>query len=262
MSIYAERPMMIFFVAVAAVLGAVVGSFLNCAAWRIVRGESFLKGHSHCAKCGHPLGPGELVPVLSWLRQRGRCRWCGERISWRYPLTELTFSLVTVMCLLRFDLTMLCLRNWLFLGVLFLLTLTDLEDMIIPDGCHVAAIAIWVAFLPFTWDGWRDTGLHLLSGLIFGGGLLGISLIMDKIMGRDTLGGGDIKLFFVIGLYLGFVGGLFAMIIACVLGLVLQRALRGAGERAFPFGPAIAIAAAGMLLYGGELVDWYVNLLF
>lgn len=262
MSIYDYRPALIFFVAVAALLGAVGGSFLNCAAWRIVRGESFIRGRSHCARCNHPLGAGELIPVVSWVVQRGRCKWCGERISARYPLAELGFSLLTVLCLLRFDLTVLCLRNLLFLGCLYLLTLTDLEDMTIPDGCHIAAVLIWVLALPFTFTGWGDVGHSVLAALTYGGALLLVSLLMDRLMGRDTLGGGDIKLFAVVGLYLGFVGTLFALLLACVTGLIFQALLkRGGGDRAFPFGPSIALSAAVMLLYGAPLVAWYVGLL-
>ena len=262
MSIYSSRGALAYFIVVAAALGAIGGSFLNCAAWRIVRGECFIRGRSHCANCGHVLGAAELVPVLSWVLQRGRCKWCGERISARYPLTELCFSLITVLCLLRFDLTPLCLRNFLFLGCLFLLTLTDLEAMIIPDGCHVAAVLIWLLALPFVFTGWGDVARSVAAGLVFGGGLLGVSLVMDRLMGRDTLGGGDIKLFAVVGLYLGFVGTLFALVIACVVGLLLQFALkRGREDAAFPFGPSIALAAGLMLLYGGPLVDWYRGLL-
>ena len=261
MSIYSYRPALIFCVAVAALLGAVGGSFLNCAAWRIVRGESFTKGHSHCATCGHPLGAAELIPIVSWVAQRGRCKWCGAKVSVRYPLTELCFSLIAVLCLMRFDLTPVCLRNFLFLGCLFLLTLTDLESMTIPDGCHVAAALIWLAALPFTFTGWGDVARSVAAGLVYGGGLLALSLIMDRIMGRDTLGGGDIKLFAVVGLYLGFLGGLFALMIACAVALAFQALLKRRGEgKAFPFGPAIAFATALMLLYGDPLVAWYRGL--
>ena len=262
MSIYEYSPLLAFCVVVAACLGAVGGSFLNCAAWRIVHDEPFVRGRSRCPACGHTLTPLELVPVFSWLIQRGRCRACGEKISVRYLLAELIFALATVLCLLRFDLTVLCLRNWVFLGCLFLLTLTDLDGMIIPDGCHIAAVLAWLIALPFTFTGWRDVLLSIGAAVVFGGGLLGVSLVMDKIMGRDTLGGGDIKLFAVVGLYLGFIGTLFAMVIACVLGLVIHAltAKRGDG-RAFPFGPSIAIAAGFMLLYGDALIRWYRGLL-
>ncbi|MBR1560146.1 MAG: prepilin peptidase [Clostridia bacterium] len=262
MSIYEYRPVLIYCIVVAAALGAVAGSFLNCAAWRIVRGESFIRGRSRCPACGHTLGASELIPIVSWVVQRGRCKACGAKVSARYPLTELCFAALTVMCLLRFGLTPLCLRNFLFLCCLFLLTLTDLEDMTIPDGCHIAAIAIWVIFLPFTFKGWRDVLMSVLAAFIYGGGLLLVSLIMDKVLGRDSLGGGDIKLFFVIGLYLGIVGTLFALVLACVLGLAFNAILnRKDGGRAFPFGPSIAAAAALMLLYGEPLIKWYMGLL-
>ena len=226
MSIYDFTPVLIFCVIVAIALGAVMGSFLNCAAWRIVHGESFLRGRSHCATCGHPLSAVELVPIFSWLLQRGRCRWCGQRISLRYPLSEACFALVSALCMMRFGLTVACLRNFLFLGCLFLLTLTDLESMTIPDGCHIAAAVIWLLALPFDFPGWREVGLHLLSAVIYGGGLLIVSLAMDRIMGRDTLGGGDIKLFAVVGLYLGLAGTLVALLLGCVLGLSLSLVLR------------------------------------
>ena len=262
MSIYEYRPALAFCVIVAAAFGAVMGSFLNCAAWRVARGESFVRGRSRCPACGHVLSAAELVPVLSWLLQRGRCRACKTRISSRYPLTELFFALITVLCLLRFDLTALCLRNYVFLCCLFLLTLTDLDAMLIPDGCHVVSALAWLAALPFGFPGWGGVGLSVLSALVYGGGLLLVSLAMDRLLGRDSLGGGDIKLFAVVGLYLGLAGTLFALLFACVAGLALHAlARKRSGERAFPFGPSIALSAAAMLLYGAPLVNWYLGLM-
>lgn len=262
MSIYEYQPLLWFCVAIAAALGAVAGSFLNCAAWRIVHGESFLKGRSHCTSCGHTLGVTELVPVLSWVFQRGKCRWCGEKISVRYPLTELGFSALTVLCLLRFDLTVLCLRNFLFLCCLFLLTLTDLEDMLIPDGCHIAAVLFWAAAIPFVFAGWKDILYAVMAAVLYGGGLLAVSIWMDRRMGRESLGGGDIKLFAVAGLYLGLVGTLFAMLIACTAGLLFHALQGKAGkDQAFSFGPWIALGTAFMLLFGEPLVQWYLSLL-
>ena len=102
----------------------------------------------------------------------------------------------------------------------------------------------------------------MLAGIALGGGLLLISLAMDRILGRESMGGGDIKLMAVVGLYLGPIGAMFALVLACVIGLTLQGALRRKdGERAFPFGPSIALAAAVMLLYGDPLVRWYQGLL-
>ena len=273
MSIYEFPSFTVYCVVIAAATGAVAGSFLNCAAFRIVRHESFLKGRSRCPSCGHALGAAELIPVLSYLIQRGKCKWCGKKISVRYPLTEAAFSAITVLCLLKFDLTVLCLRNFLFLCCLFLLSLTDLQAMIIPDGCHITAVLFWAASAPFVMEGRYDVLLHVLAGFIFGGALLILSLLMDRIMGRDTLGGGDIKLFAVTGLYLGFIGTLFTLMLSCVTGLIMKVIKRPAvslsdtemtdaeSSGAFPFGPSIAFAAAVILLYGDPLIRWYKGLL-
>ena len=261
MSIWESRGLLIYCGAVALLLGAVFGSFLNCAAWRLSHGESVLRGRSHCTACGHVLGAGDLVPVLSWLLLRGKCRYCGTKIPARYPLTEAVFALLTLLCLLRFDLSWLCLRNWLLLCCLFCLSLTDLDCMIIPDVCLIIAAAVWLVFLPLT-GGWQNARGGLIAGLVFGGGLLGISLLMDRILKRDSLGGGDIKLFAVLGLYLGVVGTLFMTVLACLLGLLfamLRHGRTGGGEP-FPFGPAIAAAGAAMLLWGEPLIHWYLSL--
>ena len=265
MSIWDSRVLLIYCCCVAAILGAVFGSFLNCAAWRIANGESVLKGRSHCTACGHALGALDLVPVFSWLLLRGKCRYCGTKIPARYPMTELLFALLTVLCLLRFDLTWLCLRNWIFLCCLFCLSLVDLENMIIPDRCLVIAVLAWVVFLPLAFPGWGAVLRSVLAAVVFSGCLLGLSLVMDRILGKDSLGGGDIKLFAVIGLYLGFAGTLFATVLACVLGLlfaaVKRRQSPDTEESApFPFGPAIALAGALVLLYGEPLIRWYLSL--
>ncbi len=263
MSIWIDRGVLIYCCVMAFALGAVFGSFLNCAAWRIAHGESFLRGHSRCPACGHALGLPDLVPIFSWIFQRGRCRYCGVKISVRYPLTELAFGLITLLCLLRFDLTVLCLRNWIFLCCLFCLSLVDLECYTIPDGCLLIAAGAWVGALPFLRPGWAEIGRSVLAGLVFGGGILLLSIVMDKLLGRESLGGGDVKLFAVVGLYLGFIGTLFTMLFSCVLGLLfaLRQGRRGEKGRAIPFGPSISLAAAFMLLFGEGFVKWYLGLL-
>ena len=252
--------MELWIIILAAVYGAVAGSFLNCAAWRTARGESFISGHSRCTACGHELGAPDLVPVLSWLFLRGRCRFCGEKISARYPLTELFWAAVTVLCLEKFGLTALFARNYIFLCCLFVLSLVDQETMLIPDECHLIAAGTWLISLPFTGGGSAYLFTHAAAGLLFGGGLLGISLVLDRVLGKESLGGGDIKLAAVTGLYLGFAGTLFALILACILGLLFFGFRKGRGE-AFPFGSSIAAAAGLMLLFGGPLVSWYLSLL-
>ena len=262
MSIYEFQPLLIFIICVAAAFGAVMGSFLNCMAYRLAHNESFIKGKSRCPKCGHELKACELIPVFSWLFQKGRCRVCKEKISARYPLSEVFFALITVLCLLRFDLTILCLRNYIFLCCLFALALTDMESMIIPNGFPIVMAAVWFACAPAVPGNLPDFLRSLLACAVYGGGMLAVSLLLDRILGRDSLGGGDIKLIGVSALYLGLAGTLFMLMAACIFGLVYALARRKKTKgNPFPFGPFIALACALMCLYGGPLVDWYLRLI-
>ncbi len=260
-SVYDSGALLAFCVTLAAVLGAVMGSFLHCAAWRIAHGESFLRGRSHCPSCGHVLGPLDLVPVFSWLLLRGKCRYCGAKVPARYLIAELLFAGLSVLCLLRFDLSVLCLRNYVFLCCLFCLSIVDLECYEIPDGCLIIAAVVWAAALPFADNPLRELGWGLLSGVVYGGGILAVSLLMDRVLKKESLGGGDVKLFAVVGLYLGLAGTLFAMLAACVFGLLFVLFGKKNNERQIPFGPSIAAAAALILLYGDRLIEWYLSIL-
>ncbi len=273
-SIYDSTFILVYCVAVALIFGACMGSFLNCTAIRIVKGEAFVKGRSHCVSCGHDLSWMDLIPVVSWVSLGGKCRYCGAKVSARYPITEVAFALLSAACLLKFDLTVLCLRNYIFLAILFLLTLTDMDSMEIPDSCHIIMTAAWVATAPFIYGtvgnaagkgagGWPEIWMHVAAAVVFGGGLLAISLMMDHIMKRDTLGGGDIKLIAVIGLYSGFIGTLFVLILSCILGLGFNTYLMKKRDNKieFPFGPWIAAAAAVILFVGDPLISWYSGLI-
>ena len=118
------------------------------------------------------------------------------------------------------------------------------------------------ARLPFYGFGWREILLHLAAGLVYGGGILVLSLLMDKVLKKESLGGGDIKLLAVIGLYLGFVCALFALIAACLIGLVCVLLLRRKdAPPQIPFGPYLSAGFWLMLLWGESLCSWYLSLL-
>ncbi len=262
-SVYDNTFILVYSIAVAFLLGAAIGSFLNCAAYRICEGQSFIKGRSHCTSCGHELSFFDLIPVFSFIFLRGRCRYCKSKLSPRYLITELIFAALTVGCLLRFDLTLLCLRNYIFLCCLFCLTLTDLKSYIIPNGCIIISAAAWLLYLPFSGMGWKDILFSVIASVVYGGGILLISLLLDKLLKKESMGGGDIKLFAVVGLYFGLVGTLFAVIIACVLGLIFAAVIKKKskeGKKPFPFGPAIAVSSVIMMFVGQSITNWYLGL--
>ena len=258
--LYELEPWMVVYLAVISfVLGAVFGSFLNCAAYRIARKQSFLKGRSKCPVCNHVLSLPDLIPMFSFLFSKGKCRYCGTKISARYPLTELCFGLIGLSLFFHDGVSVLFLRDFIFACCLFCLSLVDLEICEIPDGCLLIATLAWVAALPFVGMELFDIFWHVGAGLLFGIVFLIISLVLDKLLKKESLGGGDIKLLFVIGLYLGLVASMFGVIIAAILGLIFVRIK---DQKRIPFGPFLSLAAFVMLTFGEPLVRWYIDLIF
>lgn len=259
----------VYCLVVLAIFGLCMGSFLNCLASRLVSGESILKGRSHCMSCGHSLSARDLVPVVSWLASGGRCRYCKERVSARYPATEVLCAVVYVSIYLRYGLSIEALELIAFMSVLLVLSLTDLDTYVIPNGTIVAALLIRLAYLVFRFvsGGCHDIG-PFIDSLVGGLGLavpvLALALLMDNVLGRDSFGGGDVKLLFVAGAYFGWAQGIFLVVTACVLGLVFallgQRKRDDENAGMIPFGPAIAAACWVTALVGDFVVRWYTGL--
>ncbi len=258
--LYLYPPLTVCLIVLAAVLGAVLGSFLNCAAWRLVHKESILRGRSHCAKCGHTLGALDLVPIFSYLALKGKCRYCGQPISRRYPAVEAVSALVFCTVLLRFDVSWACLRFLWLLSLMLLGALVDYEDGWIPDRVSILA-AIGYLPLAFLEGGWK----LLLSGVLSGAAvllaLLAIVLVMEKIMKTEVMGGGDLKLFAVLGLYFGWQQGIFLVLVSCILGLAAM-ALAGRLKRRTEtrFAPILYLSAWLTALVGGPVIEWYLGL--
>lgn len=259
MIIYSSTYILVYSLVVAFLLGAVFGSFLNCVAVRIVNKESIVKGRSHCMSCGHVLGVLDLIPLFSWLFLGGKCRYCKAKVPARYFLAELFMAAMTLVCVLRFGLTLLSLRNFILLCCLFTLSMVDIDSMIIPNVFIIIPIAAWAAYIPLAEKPLIYLRDGLIAGAVYGVGLLLLSLLMDKLLKKESLGGGDIKLFFVMGLYLGLMTGLLALLLSCILGLIFVLIAKKHNEP-FPFGPAISLSTWICLLAGSYVADWYLGL--
>ena len=258
--LYAAPAITIYSCCIAALLGACMGSFLNCAAWRIVHGESVLRGRSHCDACGHMLSPRDLIPVVSYLLSRGRCRYCGAKLSPRHAVGEAVSVLVFVSLLLRYDISLQTLEAWCLACLLLACAFADLEGYIIPDRFIAVGVVLFIVTLFFVPDPGKRALDGLIGGVAVGGGVLLLALLMEKLLRRDAMGGGDIKLLFLTGLFFGWQQNLLCLLLSCVTGILwgLLRARRG---QPIPWGPGIAIGAWLTALCGQRLVGWYLSLL-
>lgn len=244
------------FYALIFLLGAVLGSGLNCLAYRMARQQKWSEGHSVCPACGHQLSALDLIPVLSWLCLRGKCRYCGGKISPRYVLSEAFLGVCFLSVLWRFPFQMEAVLWLLLCCCLFTLSLVDLEIQIIPDRFLLIPAIARIAWLIH--EGELLSGL--IPALVLGGGVLALSLIMDKVLKRDSMGGGDIKLLALLGLYFPLWECMLLLIIACILGIVIAMLLADREDAAFPFGPALSLAAWVTMLFGESIVSWYLAL--
>lgn len=250
----------IYLLILALFLGLVMGSGLNCLAYRIAHKEKWSGGRSKCPRCGHVLSARDLIPVVSYVTLKGRCRYCGEKISPRYCIAELILGLCYPIMLLRYGLTADCLVMLILMSCLFCLSLVDLDAFEIPNRFLVIPLVARLG--QFIYE--RGFTLALLWAILPAAGvfigLLLLILVMDKVFKKETMGGGDIKLLTLLALFFPFPQWLLLVFIACLAGIALAAALGTKKGIAFPFGPAISLAAFLTALAGEPLVGWYLGL--
>jgi leader peptidase (prepilin peptidase)/N-methyltransferase len=238
--------------------GLALGSFATVVAHRVPRGESVIGGRSRCPGCGAQVAAYDNVPVLSWLALRGQCRNCGERISPRYPLTELATAALfaaTALVLGTDDLGELTLGLALC-ALLVIITLTDLERRLIPNAVLLVGAAVAVALAAVT--DVASLPERFAAAVAAGGFLFCIALAYPRGMGM-----GDVKLAAVMGLFLGrdVAPALLVGFGAGALVGLAMMARKGAAARkqAIPFGPFLALGGIVGLWYGDAIVAWYLN---
>jgi leader peptidase (prepilin peptidase)/N-methyltransferase len=244
-------------VAIAFLGGLMVGSFVTVVAHRVPRGESIVGPRSRCPACGAQIAAYDNVPVLSWAVLRGRARCCGEPISARYPLTELGLGALyaATVVVLWGDGGEIAL-GLVFVTMLVAITLTDLEQRIIPNKILIVAAVLGAAIAAIADPGSlpeRAAAAAAAGGLLF----------LAALAYPRGMGLGDVKLAAVMGLFLGrnvAPAILVALLAGSVVGLaMIAREGAGARKKAIPFGPFLALGGVVGLLAGEQLVDWYLS---
>jgi leader peptidase (prepilin peptidase)/N-methyltransferase len=241
-------------------LGSAVGSFLNVVIYRLPRRESIVFPPSHCPFCGHKLSAKDLIPILSYILLKGKCRYCGAKISSRYPIVEFLTAIFYALVFWLYGFSFSTLKLLILFSMLLPVFFIDLEHMLIPDVITIPGTGVGLIISLFE----RRLAQGILGSLIFGGILLLIYVIALLILKEEGMGQGDIKLGFMLGSFLGiklsllslflsyFIGGLFSLLIILIKGKDLKTAI--------PFGPFLIIGALISLFFGKTLINLYLSL--
>ena len=241
--------------------GLVIGSFVNVLIYRLPAHENIATVNSHCMSCGHRLQWYDLVPLFSWLALKGRCRYCGEKISIQYPMIEAIngAGYVLIFVMNGFTVTSVCYA--LAYSMLVAIAVIDWRTYEIPAGLNIAILCFGLirAIVLWAMDGWAvDTILYYGIGMISVSLFLFLLFVLTK--GRG-IGGGDIKLMAAAGLLLGWKHILLALVLGCIFGSVIHLILMKVRDkgRVLAFGPYLSLGIFLTMLFGDPLIDWYMG---
>lgn len=252
---------MIFF---AFLFGLIVGSFLNSILYRLRYGGNIVKERSHCPKCSHVLGVWDLIPLMSFLFLRGRCRYCKRPIEGQYFLVEFFTGLAFALIIARFGFFPLTVLHLSFLAYLFSMTsfliiifVYDLRYFLISDSVVLPAMMLAILGEFFILhQGWKE----LFVAALVGGGFF---LLQHLVSRGKWVGEGDIRMGVLMGLILGLEKTLFALLLAYVFGALVGITLLALKKKALSsqiaFGTFLSSATWVSLLWGEDLITWYLK---
>lgn len=252
-----------------AAFGLIIGSFLNVCIYRIPKKHSIVSPPSHCTGCDTRLKAWDLIPVFSWILLRGKCRYCGARVSARYPIVEGLTSLVFDLLYFRFSISVEFLAAIVLSILLICEAFVDYDLKLIPNEFIIAGMlsgtALFVYNLFYQVDMYGDRAWYNpILGIVSGAGtLLLVAIVGSVVCKTDAMGMGDVKLLAVIGLFLGWrltlVALLLSVILAAIVSFVLILSNKVNGKSEVPFGPFIAIGTFIAMLYGWNIIEFYMG---
>ena len=242
------------------ILGTIFGSFYNVVAYRLPKGESILYPSSHCPNCNHKLKPLELIPILSYILQKGKCVNCKDKISIFYPISEIICGLLFVICYLSFGISYNLIIALTFASLLIIVILSDYYYMIIEDSILIIFSILLIVEIYFI-SGLDVLLNSLLSALISFIIMLLLKLFGDFIFKRESMGGGDIKLMAVFGLVIGWELSIISIFLSAFIALPISVfILKTNKNHEIPYGPFLSIAA--LIIYFSHIdINFILELL-
>lgn len=236
-------------------IGISIGSFLNVCIYRIPKKEDIVFERSHCMSCGNVLKWYELIPLFSFLVQGGKCRNCKTKLSVQYPLIELLNGLIYVWIFMAKGFQPESILFCICASVLIVISVIDWRTYEIPFGCNIVIGILGIVRVILDLAHWYDyvIGFFAVSGLF---------LIIYWITKGRGIGGGDIKLMAAAGLLLGWQNILLALMIGSIAGSVIHLTLMKVQgkDRVLAFGPYLAFGIFISMLYGNNLITWYLSM--
>jgi len=243
-------------------LGAVIGSFLNVCIYRIPRSMSIVFPGSQCPNCKASIPFYDNIPILSYLFLKGKCRFCHNPISLRYPIVEFINMFFYILLFYKFGASLATVVYCIFVSLLIVISFIDLDFRIIPDSLSISGIIM--GFLSsFFLDGM--TPIQSLLGILIGGGFLfAVAVIYEKVTHKEGMGGGDIKLIAMIGAFTGWHGIPFVILassfVGAALGIIYIIVEKKDTKFAIPFGPFLSLGAVLYIFIGPEIIQWYLSI--
>lgn len=238
------------------IFGLAIGSFGNAVIYRLRVGTSPFRGRSRCPHCKHELSAADLIPIISFLWLRGRCRYCGKPISWQYPLVELVMGLIALIMVVRFGLSVQSAVGTILSAFLLVIFVYDLRHQLILDRVSIPALV--AALIGSLVLGRQLSSIAL--GLASGAGFFLVQYVLSK--GR-WIGGGDIRLGGVLGAGLGWPLVVVCLVLAYLSGAVVAAGLIAIKKKSWssliPFGTFLSAAGVVTFLWGGDLLAWYLH---
>lgn len=239
-------------------IGVVVFSFLNVVIYRLPKKLNIVKEKPVCDACGHVLSAGDLIPVFSWISLKGKCRYCNKKVSVRYLLIELFGGILAVFLTMYYGAGLEALTIFLFFSVLTVVTFIDIDVMEIP---FILNIIIFVLGIISIWTVGDITILERIIGML----CISLPLFLIVLIIPEGFGGGDIKLMFAAGFFLGWKATVAAFLIGLLTGgiygiLCLVRRKKGKKDH-FAFGPFLSVGLAISVFCGEALMNAYIGII-